>query len=101
MSRHRSTLGVALIASLVGTSLRAADMTGIPVCDDFLAKYETCMTQKVPGAQQLAFKTQVDQTRKTWSDLAKDPRTKSVLEASCRQTAEQIRASLRPLGCAF
>ncbi|HLN08865.1 MAG TPA: hypothetical protein VK281_07900 [Xanthobacteraceae bacterium] len=102
MSRRVSTLGVpVLTASIVGGSLRAADTIGIPACDDFLAKYEICMNQKASAAQQSAFKTQVDETRKTWSDLAKDPGTRPALEASCRQTAEQIKKSLRALGCAF
>jgi hypothetical protein len=101
MSHRLSTLGALLIASILDGSARADDVTGIPVCDDFLAKYEICMSQKASAAQQPAFRTQVDQTRKTWSDLARSPVTRPALEASCRQTAEQIGRSLRTLGCAF
>ena len=101
MSHSLAAFGAALIATLLGGSVCAADTIGIAACDEFLSKYEVCLSQKVPAAQQAAFKTQVDQTRKTWIDLAKDPVTKSVLEASCRQTAERIKASLQPLGCAF
>jgi hypothetical protein len=101
MPRRVSTLGVVLLASLVSGNVRAAGTVGIAACDDFLDKYESCLNAKISVEQQPAFKTQVDQTRKTWSDLAKDPAAKSGLEASCRQTAEQIKASLRPLGCTF
>jgi hypothetical protein len=96
-----SILGAILLTSLVSGPLRAAGTIGIAVCDDFLDKYETCLNAKVAAGERPAFKTQVDQTRKTWSDLAKDPAAKSGLEASCRQTADQIKASLRPLGCTF
>ena len=101
MSRRRSALGAIVIASIAGSSARADGPIGIPACDDFLAKYEICMSQKASAAQQPAFRTQIDQTRKTWSDLAKSPGTRPALEASCRQTAEQIGRSLRTLGCAF
>jgi hypothetical protein len=101
MSRRLSAGAAIVVASIFGGGARADDATGIPVCDDFLAKYEICMNQKASAAQQPAFKAQVDQTRKTWSDLARSPDTRPELEASCRQTAEQIGKSLRTLGCAF
>lgn len=41
----------------------AAEPIGIPACDDFLTKYEVCLSDKVPAAQQSVFKTQIEQLR--------------------------------------
>lgn len=78
-----------------------AQSTGIAVCDDFLTKYETCISSKVPAAQQSMFKGQFDQTRKTWSDLAKNPGSKPSLEGMCKQSIEQIKVAFQSYGCAF
>ena len=50
------------LAAVTLTSMAAqAQTTGVALCDDFLAKYETCVGTKVPAAQQATFKTQLDQ----------------------------------------
>jgi hypothetical protein len=103
--RHRTFL-VALFASATAALLTIAapahaQSTGIAVCDDFLTKYEACISSKVPAAQQAMFKGQLDQTRRTWSDIAKNPRTRSSLEGVCKQSIDQIKVAFQPYGCAF
>jgi hypothetical protein len=78
-----------------------AQSTGIAVCDDFLTKYEACISSKVPAAQQSMFKGQFDQTRKTWSDMAKNPGAKSSLEGVCKQSIDQIKVAFQSYGCTF
>ena len=56
-----------------------AQSTGIAACDDFLTKYDTCVTSKLPEAQRATYKAQLDQTRKTWLDMAKNPSAKSAM----------------------
>lgn len=87
----------ALVALGPGLS---AQTTGIAACDDFLKKYEACVTSKVPDAQKAMFQGQLDQMRKAWADAAKTP-AKANLEAACTQSAEQTKAALSSLGCAF
>jgi hypothetical protein len=97
MFRAAIVTGVALTLS----SGAIAQTTGVAACDDFLKKYEACVTSKVPAAQRATFQTQLDQTRKTWTDLAKNPSTKSALEGSCKQTSDQLKAALQNYGCSF
>jgi hypothetical protein len=97
MKRFALVAGFALAAMTAAS----AQMVGVPVCDDFLAKYEACVTTKIPAAQQPAFKTSLDQTRKAWSDAAKNPTAKAALESSCKQTADQLKQSLAAYNCAF
>ena len=78
-----------------------AQSTGIAACDDFLQKYDTCVTSKLPEAQRATYKAQLDQTRKMWIDMAKNPSAKSTMEGTCKQTTDAIKASLQSFGCAF
>src|SRR5262245_4241020 len=92
--RHVLSLaaGVALFASVTAAH---AQSTGIAACDDFLTKYDACVVSKVPEAQRAMYKTQIDQTRKAWVDMAKNPSVKSTMEATCKQTIDATKASLQ------
>ena len=95
---------VAAIASLTllaGVTAANAQSTGIAACDEFLTKYDACVGSKVPEAQRATFKTQIDQTRKAWVDMAKNPSTKATMEATCKQTMDATKASLTAYGCSF
>src|SRR6185437_13223831 len=91
------TAGIALLA---GVTTAHALSTGITACDDFLTKYDACVVSKVPEAQRAMYKTQIDQTRKAWVDLAKNS-AKSTMEITCKQTLDATKASLTAYGCTF
>ena len=78
-----------------------AQSTGIAACDEFLQKYDTCVTSKLPEAQRATYKAQLDQTRKMWVDMAKNPSAKSTMEGTCKQTTDAIKTSLQSFGCSF
>ena len=104
-SRTRRTLllhvaGAALLTIAVAGPARAQS-TGIAACDDFLQKYDVCVTSKLPEAQRATYKAQLDQTRKSWVDMSKNPQTKSALEAACKQSMDVIKTSLQAYGCSF
>lgn len=98
--RQALSLAVA-IAAFAGVTTAHAQSTGIAACDDFLTKYDACIVSKVPEAQRAMYKTQIDQTRKAWIDLAKNPSAKPTMEATCKQTLDATKASLTAYGCAF
>jgi hypothetical protein len=79
----------------------SAQTTGVAACDDFLKKYEACVTSKIPAAQKATFQGQLDQMRKAWSDAAKAPGAKTTLENTCKQSATQMKASMSAFGCSF
>jgi hypothetical protein len=97
----RKLASVTGLALLAGMAAAQAQSTGIAACDDFLTKYDTCVSSKIPTEQQAMYKTQIDQTRKAWLDLAKNPSTKATMEASCKQTMDATKASLTAFGCSF
>jgi hypothetical protein len=97
---NRLALSACLAAAAAATVASAAEV-GIPVCDEFLTKYEACVTGKIPAAQQPAFKAQLEQLRASWSSIAQNPSTRPTLETACKQTADQMKASMTPYGCSF
>jgi hypothetical protein len=97
MNRFVLAFGLAAIAG--GAS--AADAVGVPACDDFLAKYEACVSAKIPSAQQPAFRSSIEQMRSAWASAAKDPVAKPALESACTQSSEQAKTSAANFGCSF
>src|SRR5262249_54518401 len=100
-TRTFSRAGIIGIALLAGATAAHAQSTGIAACDDFLTKYDSCVTSKIPAEQRAMYKTQLDQTRKTWIDLSKNPNTKATMESACKQTMDATKASLTAFGCSF
>jgi len=47
------------------------------------------------------YKTQIDQTRKAWVDMARNASVKATLETTCKQTMGATKASLTAFGCSF
>ncbi|MDQ1523628.1 MAG: hypothetical protein QOE47_1552 [Pyrinomonadaceae bacterium] len=83
------------------TVAAAGDKIGVPECDDYLAKYESCVSTKVPAAARAQYESTLAQTRKSWRDLAANPQTKASLAQACKQATESARTSLKAMGCEF
>lgn len=77
----------------------SGEKIGVPECDDFLAKYESCVKGKVPEAQRATFQKTMTDWRSSWKKLADIPQTKSTLPGVCKQAAESTKASLKAFGC--
>jgi hypothetical protein len=71
---------------------------GVPECDDYLTKYEACISAHVPAASQDALKQSLDATRAGWKQ-AIDAGGKDSLAAACTQMKESARTSLKAYGC--
>lgn len=87
--------------STTTTTTAAGDKIGVPECDDFITKYEACISGKVPEAQRAMFNTTLKQWREAWQKAAATPQGKSALAQGCKMSAEQSRASMKSFGCEF
>ena len=94
-------VSLAILSLPIACAALAAEPIGVPACDDFLTKYEACLTGKVPAAQRGVFKGQIEQMRTSWTTLAKDPQTKPALESACKTSSEQMKAAVASYGCKF
>lgn len=72
--------------------------TGVRECDEFLERYEACLSQVPPearGGMQAALET----WRATWTTMARSPTTRGNLAPICARTAENAMAALAQYDC--
>ena len=77
----------------------SGDSIGIAECDDFIKKYEACISSKVPEAARASYKTGIDAWRKSWKDLAANPQTKSTLADVCKRSLEDTKKAMTSFNC--
>ena len=77
----------------------AAAPVGIPECDNYLSKYEACLSGKVPEAAREQLRTGLEQTRNAWRTAASNEATKASLGAACTQAHDAAKAALSAYGC--
>ena len=82
-------------------SVSSGDKIGVPECDEYLAKLETCVLGKLPESMKTNFKTGIEMARKAWRELATDPANKAGLIQDCKTTNEQARMAYKSYGCGF
>jgi len=88
-------------AATTAASTTSGEKIGVPECDDFIAKYDACVSSKVPEAARAQYKNAVDQWRTSWKKLAENEMTKGTLAAACKQAAAQQETALKQYGCAW
>lgn len=87
-------------AETTGNSNTASsrEKIGVQECDDFLAKFDACVSSKVPEAERAKYN--IDSWVKSWKKQAGDPSTKGRLATLCKQSADN-QATLKSYGCTF
>ena len=88
-------------STTTSTKTSSGEKIGIAECDDFLAKYEECVTKNVPDAQRAQYESSLKQWRDSWRQLAKNDMTKGTLTAACKQAMEQAKTSMKSYNCTF
>ncbi len=75
------------------------DSIGVPECDDYLAKYMACVSDKVPEAARAQFEQSLSTTREQWKQAAATPEGKANLVQACTTAREQAKSALGAFGC--
>lgn len=96
-----TTTTPATTASPAATTSAAGGAIGVAECDDYLKKVDDCVTSKVPAAARSQYTASIEQTRKSWRDLAANPQTRASLASACKQAVESARAAYKSYGCEF
>jgi hypothetical protein len=101
----RSAVSILALCSafLVAVPSTAQDKVGVPACDEFLSKYESCVKDKAPAEQREAALGVVVQMRAGFKQVIdSNPGAKAQIEAQCQQIITTLKASLPPsYGCTF
>jgi hypothetical protein len=74
---------------------------GVPECDEYLAKYEKCVSEKVPEAARPQLKQSVETMRSSWKQAASNPAAKAGLAQGCKQALETAKTAMGAYGCAW
>jgi hypothetical protein len=79
------------------TTVAAADSSGVPECDDYVAKIKACIKDKIPAAQQGMMEQSLNQAKAGWATVS----DKSQLAKSCKMMTDQAKAAYKSVGCDF
>ena len=79
----------------------SGDNIGVPECDEFIAKYEACVSNKVPEMVRAQYQASLKQWKDSWKKLAENPQTKPTLASACKQSLEQAKTSLNAFNCTW
>ncbi|MDR0477755.1 MAG: hypothetical protein LBH14_07475 [Desulfobulbaceae bacterium] len=96
----RTVFAAASLLLLSGSVFAAGEAIGIPACDDFLAKYQACVTDKVPADEKAMMQSGVDGMRNGWL-AARDSIERQDLENICKQASTQMKQTFDAFGCAL
>jgi hypothetical protein len=82
-------------------STSAGDKIGVPECDDYIAKYESCVRSKVPETMRATLESSLKTARENWKKAAENAATRGTLAAACKQANDAAAASMKAYGCNF
>ena len=101
MATSNTNRAAATPATTTPATTTTGQKIGVPECDDFIAKYESCVSGKVPEAARAQFQSAVKTWREQWKKVADNPATKGTLAAACKQAQTQQEAALKQYGCTW
>ena len=77
------------------------DKIGVPECDEFMTKYDACVSNKVPEMVRVQYKEALARARSDMRARANDPATRSTMASYCKQALEQAKTSMTAFNCAW
>ena len=81
----------------------SSDSVGVAECDEYIKKYEACLTkiaEKAPQAQP-GMKTAFEQQRSAFKQAASTEQGKASLATTCKQAIESAKTSTASFSCAW
>ena len=100
-STNKAETAAPAASTAPATTAAAGEKIGVAECDDFIAKYDACVSSKVPEMARAQYKTGIEQWRKSWHTLAANPQTRATLAKVCKDTVAQAQQSMKAYGCKF
>ncbi len=81
------------------TQNTGGDQIGVAECDDYLRKYESCLSDKIPEAARASLRSSLDATRASWRSAAATPEGRAGLAQACRAARDAARQTMSAYGC--
>ena len=83
------------------TASTSGDKIGVAECDEYLDKYEACISGKVPEAARATLKSSLETTRKEWKKAASTPEGRAGLANACKTARDAAKQSMSAYGCSW
>ncbi len=74
----------------------AVDPTGIPECDDFLSKYESCGLEILSGGEKLSFEKTILESSMSARASADNPATRAAILQLCIESYKSLKINDTP-----
>jgi len=74
----------------------AVDPTGIPECDDFLGKYESCGLEVLTGGEKRQFETAILESAMSFRASASNDQQRAALVQLCKDTLQSLKTNETP-----
>jgi hypothetical protein len=81
--------------------LAAGDPIGVPVCDEWLAKYNRCIDDRMPEDARAPMRRALLEAIHTWRHTAASSAGRLALEETCARRIERTRRATESMGCAW
>jgi hypothetical protein len=85
-----------LISVSMSGSAYAVDPTGIPECDDFLTKYETCGLEVLSGGPKLNFEKAILESGMSFRASASNEQQRAAIVQVCTDTLKALKTNETP-----
>jgi hypothetical protein len=72
---------------------------GVPECDEYLRKVETCINDRVPEDAKATQRQSMEQIRDQWRQAAADATARAGLAAGCKAALDSARSAMAAYGC--
>ena len=79
----------------------AVDPIGVPECDDYVQKYESCLTDKMPAQDQQVYRVRLGSQRRAWQQMTADPTAHDTLVQQCKDASATATQAFAKSGCGF
>jgi len=86
-------------AAVAAAPSGGAGKVGVPECDEYVDKYQKCISGKVPEAAQAALKAGFETAVVQWQKTAATPEGKTGLAMACKAALDGAKQSMGTYGC--
>lgn len=83
------------------SAVTASKAIGVPECDDYLQKYESCLVRAVPARTRQQLAQEVADARVVWRELSSDPSARPGLALGCKRALETAKETMEAYDCAW
>jgi hypothetical protein len=77
----------------------AAGEIGVAECDEYVNKYEKCVSENVPAASRGQLTNNATAMRASWKQAASNPAAQAGLAQGCKQALATAKTAMASYGC--